>query len=335
MLPRDTILPTRLLGLQATLAATHQDVFGDWQLARAAPLTRLYPDEEAELVAVAASGYRPFAGSFSGGVLALDLDAPTIERAAVVEFDSEGGITVLAESFDDFLAFVISDDPEGAEHQMAEGDVRAWILATGVEPHRSAAARISQLAPATQDTWIRWTAALHAASRQLRPQEAVDHRLVLGQGIGEIALGMTRDDLDARWGPPTLPAWGRTNRRIIAIYPRAPFAIEFDRATGTVAEITLFAGKHRAETAEGVGPMFMLASDAMAWLDACGVAATRSHASIVAPSARLRLSLDRPGSATGPEPWVSAITIGTAAPDDDDEDDDAEADAAGELDDDA
>ena len=88
MLPRDTILPTRLLGLQSTLAATHQDVFGDWQLARAAPLTRLYPDEEAELVAVAASGYRPFAGSFSGGVLALDLDAPTIERAAVVEFDS-------------------------------------------------------------------------------------------------------------------------------------------------------------------------------------------------------------------------------------------------------
>ncbi|MCE9578240.1 MAG: SMI1/KNR4 family protein [Deltaproteobacteria bacterium] len=324
MLPLDSALPANLRALQKHLAAT-QDVFGDWQLARKAPLTRLYPDEEADLVAVAAAGFLPFAGSFSGGVLALDLDAPTIERAAVVEFDSEGGITVLGESFDDFLALLVSDDPDDAEHQMAEGEVREWILATGVTPHRSADARISELAPATRDTWIRWTTALHDASQRLRPQEIVDHRLVLGEGIGGIALGMPRAELDARWGAPTLPAWGRANSRVVALYPRAPFAIELDRATSTTAQITLFAGKHRARTADGVAPMFMLASEAMAWLDACGVAASRDRAAITAPSAMLRLSLDRAGSATTTEPWVSAIAIGLPAayePDDDDDDDD-------------
>jgi hypothetical protein len=108
-------LPRRLRALVARSERAGVDTFGDWRLSRRAPLTILHPADEAAIVEEAGARFLPFAGSFSGGVLCLDVEGPDIERVPVVEFDSEGGITVLGESCDDFLALLASAEPDDKE----------------------------------------------------------------------------------------------------------------------------------------------------------------------------------------------------------------------------
>ncbi len=238
-------LPRRLRALVARVERSKRDEFGDWQLARRDPLTKLYPAEDTEIVAEAARIFAPFAGSSSGGVLALDLGAEDVERAAVVEFDSEGGITVLGESFDDFLALLASDEPDAVEDAwVADDELRAWIVSAEVRPHRSTHTRLTELAARTHATWLRWTAALRDASRRVRPSEVVEHRLVLGERLGEVTLGMPRELLDARWGKPNIPGWARRAEGVTARYPLAPFTIDLDRHERRVTGVTLHAGRY-------------------------------------------------------------------------------------------
>jgi hypothetical protein len=153
MLPSKA-LPRRLRELTAYITKSKRDEFGDWQLARKRPLSDFYPPEEAEIVAEAAKRFAPIAGDWGGGVLALDLGAEDIERAAVVAFDSEGGITVLGNSFDDFLALLVSDEPVTVDNCWeAEGEVRTWILDSGIRSLPSAEAHLTELAAMTHTTW--------------------------------------------------------------------------------------------------------------------------------------------------------------------------------------
>ncbi len=303
-------LPRRLRALVARIESSKRDEFGDWELARRGPLTKFYPAEETEIVAEAALRFAPFAGSCSGGVLTLDLDAEDIEQAAVVDFDSEGGIIVLGESFDDFLALLASDEPDALESPwFADDELRGWIVDTGIRPHRSGPARLTELAEKTHAVWLQWTAALHHASRRLRPSEAVEHRLVLGESLGEVALGMSREVLDARWGKPDVLEWSRREEGVTALYPPAPFIVEFDRDERRVTGVTLYPGRHRAVTDDGLDPMLLRATRAEQWLTGCGFASTRTSTEIRATTAKLRLQLDTCRGTYDAEPWVQAITL--------------------------
>ncbi len=287
-----------------------RDEFGDWQLARRDPLTKFYPAEETEIVAEAAQRFAPFAGSFAGGVLALDLDAEDVEHAAVVDFDSEGGITVLGESFDDFLALLASDEPDAEEDAwVADDELREWIVGTGVRPHRSAHSRLTELAERTHAIWLQWTAALRAASRRVRPGEVVEHRLVLGESLGDVALGMPREVLDARWGKPNIPGWGRRAEGVTALYPQAPFTVDLDRDERRVTGVTLFAGRHHAVTDVGLDPMLLRVTGAQHWLTECGFAPTRASSEIRATTAKLRLRLGTSRGGRDAEPWVQSISL--------------------------
>jgi hypothetical protein len=303
-------LPRRLHALVARVKTSKRDEFGDWQLARRDPLTKFYPAEETEIVAEAAERFAPFAGSFSGGVLALDLGAEDIEHAAVVDFDSEGGITVLGESFDDFLALLASEEPDAVEDSwFAEDELRAWIVDTGVRPHRSAHARLTELAEKTHATWLQWTAALRDASQRVRPSEVVEHRLVLGKSLGDVALGMPREALDARWGTPNIPGWARRAEGVTALYPLAPFTVDLDRDERRVTGVTLHAGRHRAVTDDGLDPMLLRATGAEQWLTERGFASTRVSSEIRATTAKLRLRLGTCRGGHDAEPWVQSISL--------------------------
>jgi hypothetical protein len=303
-------LPRRLRALVARTEASKRDEFGDWQFARKYPLTRFYPAEDTDIVAEAAKRFAPFAGSFSGGVLALDLGGEDIEHAAIVEFDSEGGITVLGESFDDFLALLASDEPDAVEDAwVADDALRTWIVDEGIRPHASARARLTELAQKTHATWLQWTAALRDASRRLRPGEVVDHQLVLGESLGGVTLGMPRELLDARWGQPNIPAWARREDRVTALYPRAPFAIDLDRDARRVTGITLFSGRHRAIASDGVDAMFLRATDAARWLTDRGFPSTQTASEIRSTPAKLRLGLGTCRGGRDAQPWVVSISL--------------------------
>jgi hypothetical protein len=261
-------------------------------------------------VIAASASLVPFAGDFSGGVLVLDLANGEPERAPVVQFGSEGDITVLGESFDDFLALLVAEEPDPMEDcWAAAGDVRAWILGSGVAPYPDAHARLVTLAEHTRQFWIAWTEALHVASRRLRPAEAVEHRLVLGERIGDVAIGMPRATLDERWGPPEMPEWARTSTEVGAFYARAPVSVRLDRAAQRVIAVTLHAGRHRAVTDDGVAPLLMRAADASTWLASLGLAGETSRLAIQAPTQKTSLLLDGARGATDELRWVSGIEI--------------------------
>ncbi|MFI5302568.1 MAG: SMI1/KNR4 family protein [Polyangiales bacterium] len=140
-------LPLRLRGLAESSAYSSHRLFADWQFERAAPIAKLYPPDLEELVDALGERLVIIAGDVGGGVLALDLArAESIEHAQVVEFDSEGGITVVGTSFDDFLALVSSDAEDVASQAWAaEGAVREWIVASGIRPHAADGGRLAEL----------------------------------------------------------------------------------------------------------------------------------------------------------------------------------------------
>jgi hypothetical protein len=309
-IPPVSRLPQRLRALVARIESSKRDEFGDWQLARKDPLTKFYPAEEIPIVAETAQRFAPFAGSYAGGVLALDLGMADIEHAPVVDFDSEGGITVLGDSFDDFLALLASDEPDARENAwVADDELRAWIVDGGIRPYRSAHARLTELAEKTRAVWVQWTASLREASRRLRPAEAVEHLLVPGERIGEVALGMSREALDARWGKADIPAWARRENGVTAFYRGAPFSVDLDRDEERVTGVTLYAGRHHAVTREGVAPMLMLATGAMEWLTASGLGPVRSAADIRSASAKLRLRIGTCRGGRDADPWVQSIKL--------------------------
>jgi hypothetical protein len=303
-------LPRRLRALVARIESSKRDEFGDWQLARRDPLTKFYPAEEIAIVAEAAQRFAPFAGSFAGGVLALDLCAADIEHAPVVDFDSEGGITVLGDSFDDFLALLTSDEPDDREDAwIADNELRTWTVDSGIRPYRSAHARLTELAERTRVAWVQWTASLREASRRVRPAEVVEHLLVPGERLGDVALGMPREALDARWGKAEIPTWARRDNGVTAFYPGAPFSVDLDCGEERVTGVTLHAGRHHAVTSEGVVPMLMLAVDAMEWLAASGLGPVRGAADIHSAGAKLRLGIGTCRGGRDAEPWVQSITL--------------------------
>ena len=275
-------VPKDLQALIEHLAAT-EDAFGDWQLGRKGSLTRFYPADEVELVALAEKAYLPFAGSYSGGVLTLDLSSDDIEKATVIDFDSEGGITVLGTSFSDFLSLLASDDgnPEEDGRTVAP-TLRAWILARGVKSHPSFAARMGELGEMTRQANMRWSAAMREASQRLRPDEVLDYKLVLGESLGGIAIGD-------------------------AAREQAPFIVK--SKLGKVESLTLFSGRHEARTPDGTNFMYMRASDAMAWLTTHGFTPVMDRGAIQAPDAKLRLRISAAGSGRAADPWVYSITL--------------------------
>ena len=302
-------LPRRLVALAARLAAT-EDVFADWQLGRRASVTKVHPEGEAELVERAGRALLPFAGDFSGGVLVLDVSRGDVESAPVVAFDSEGGIAVLGESFDDFLALLASDEPDSMQDSWAAGpELAAWIHASGVAGHHSATARLVELGEMTRRFWIGWTDALRAASATLRPAAVVEHALVLGERLGEVVLGSRRDVLDAKWGAPEIPSWGVSGDHVIASYPGRPLVVELDPARERVRGVTLYKGLHRARTADGVSPLFMPASAVMEWLASLALSAVRERSAIRVPSLGVTFSLSSRLGAEAGEPWVEAIAM--------------------------
>lgn len=285
-------LPRRLQALREHLEDRGDDRFGDWQLARAGSITVFYPDDEKEIVAAVEPEFHVFAGSFSGGRLALHLEGNDVERAPVVDFDSEGGIHVLAESFDDFLALIASDDPQVEDNGWrVEPDLAEWIASSGVQPHASVEERFAVYAEKTRRFWMRWTRSLGEASRRLRPSETVEHRLVLGESIAGARLGMPRLELDAVWGAPEIPAWGRDDEQVIAIHARAPFSLTLDPSGSIVRAVRFHKGRHRLVSEDGVEPMFMRSDDVIRWLMSRGFDAVRRGRDIVSPAAKLRLSV--------------------------------------------
>lgn len=303
-------MPRRLRELASSAFVGQSGTFADWEIARRGPLSTLFPPDERAMVQRASDQLAVFAGSFAGGLLVLDREgAPDAERAPVVDFDSEGGITVLGTTFDDFLALLAAEEADSKEDGwVAADDFREWILRAGIRPHASAAARLDELALETLTFRRRWAHRLRAASRQLRPDDPIDHVLELGAGIGPARLGMARAQLDALWGSPSEPAWGRNGGTTTALYNRAPFVFKFD-ASGTIVSITLYAGRHRARTAAGVDPLEMSADEAIEWLKREGHAAELRRTEIEAPSAKLRLSLDWPRGGSGRVRFVSAVEI--------------------------
>ena len=258
-------LPRRLNLLKQHLSAT--DMFLDFEFGRAGPLDKLFPDEHEPLLQALDARFRVFAGDGAGGLLVLDLaGCDDLEDARVVHFSSEGGIAVLGESADDFLALVASKDQQWLEFHYGEADekLKEWIKETGINPHPSAGGRILQLAPITREYRQEFWAAMREASRKLQPELKVEHKLVLGKQLGDVSLGMSRETLDERYGEPRIPSWGRGEQRTTANYPGTPFVIAFDNDTERVVEITMFAGLHRVIDKDGVELMFLQQEKAIA-----------------------------------------------------------------------
>jgi hypothetical protein len=168
---------------------------------------------------------------------------------------------------------------------------------------------LTGLAEKTLAAWVQWTAALRDASRRVRPAEAVEHLLVLGDRLGDVALGMPREALDARWGEPKIPAWARGADRVTAIYARAPFTVDLDRDERRVTGVTLYVGRHHAVTSHGKHPMLMRAPAAMEWLTSCGAAPVRTTTEICATAAKLRLRLGTCRGGRDAERWVQSISL--------------------------
>jgi hypothetical protein len=235
------------------------------------------------------------AGDGSGGVLVLDRTGPgrgDVERAAVVHFDSEGGIDVLGLSADDFLALVASHDQKALNFHYGEADAELvkWIRETGIKPYASSGDRLADLAPATRHFRKQFWSAMRDENRKLKPDAKTDHTLILGKQLGDVALGMPRADLDKRWGEPKIPSWGRDEGRTILLYTRAPSVVRVDE-TNRVTEITMYAGMHRAIAEDGTDLIFMPAEQVLAWLKVKGIDAKIDDDKIVAPAAKLQLRL--------------------------------------------
>lgn len=302
------MLPRRLTALKAHLGGA-DDVFADWQLSRAEPITKFFRPHEFDIVTEAARRFVPVAGDFSGGVLVLDLRAGDPERAPVISFGSDGSI-VLGETFDDFLALLGSEQPDSIEDcWTADQYLRAWIRASGIAPHESATSRLAELAELTRQFSIEWTSALRRATATIRPSEVVEHRLVLGESIAGVRLGMSRAELDARWGGPNIPTWSRTGRGATALYESAPVTVRVDESETRVTAVTLFAGRHRAVTTDGSDLMFQRASEVMGWLRSIGLEGVREGRMIRIPAARTSLTLSGRIGAGETEPWVVAVTL--------------------------
>ncbi len=302
-------LPKRLHALAQRLAQT-EDLFADWQLVRKGPITPLFPDEEADLVRMAGRSLVPIAGDWSGGVLVLDMSAGDVETAPVISFSSEGGIVVLGQTFDDFLALLASDDPavRGAQWQ-AEPPLKAWIRETGTVLHASLTSHLDTLDELTRRFWISWTESLRFASSYLRPNEVVEHTLVLGERMGEVVLGMSADALNAKWGKPRIPAWAHSDDGVRAFYAGKPFAVRLDPAQQRVTGVILYKGLHRATTSDGTAPMFMRASEAMKWLASLGLSVSRRRLEISVPAVGVKLTLTSPVYRGGGDPWVEAVEM--------------------------
>jgi hypothetical protein len=300
-----------LRALAEHLSRVQNSEFGDWELERAGPLAELFPPEEADILSVVEPDFLVFAGDFAGGLLALDVGgAGDVERAPVVAFDSEAGMNLLGETFDDFLALIAGEHPDPLEDAWtADDELRQWIVSTGVAPHRSAGERLTELAPLTRAFRARFAAALREASRRVRPAEALDLALVVGERIGDVSLGMPQAELDARWGAPETPEWGRHDGRFMAIYGGQPLAIEFDADSRRVSRVTLFAGRHRAVATDGTDPMFLTSEEAIAWLSASGFSVEATAEEILVPSERLRLALAVSRGGHDVVPWVEAIEL--------------------------
>ncbi len=305
------VLPRRLRALAEYLPRLSQGEFGDWELDRPGPLAELFPPEEEDILSVVEPNFLVFAGDFSGGLLALDVGgAGDVERSPVIAFDSEGGINLLGETFDDFLALIASERPDPCEDGWTVSDeLRRWIVSTGVVPHPSAGERLTELAPLTRAFRVRFAAALREASRRVRPAEVLDLALVLGERIGDVSLGMPQAELDARWGPPDIPEWSRRDGRFEAIYRGQPLAIQFEADRLRVSRVRLWAGRHRAVATDGTDPMFLTSEEAAAWLSASGLTVEATAHEIRVPSARLRLALTVSRGGHDVVPWVEAIEL--------------------------
>jgi hypothetical protein len=137
----------------------------------------------------------------------------------------------------------------------------------------------------------------------------VDHRLVLGERIGDVVLGMPREVLDERWGMPDIPGWGRRADGVTALYPLAPFVVDLDPDERRVTGVTLYSGRHRAVTGDGLDPMLLRATNAEQWLREGGFTLARTTSEIRATTAKLRLGLGTCRGGDGAEPWVQSISL--------------------------
>lgn len=311
--PATVTLPNRLVALKQWLLERDPiGAFGDWELARTHvhPVADYYPPEERSIVAEAALSLLPIAGDGSGGTLLLDASGGAVESAPVVSFGSEGQIDVLATSFDDFLALL------GAEHERddigpLEPELAAWVRGSGIVPHASAAARIADLADATRRFRIGWMTRLRESARRQRPGEVGDRLLILGKSVGEFALGMSRAKLDETWGPPTIPRWARSEKGVTVFYANAPVVVHLDPSETRVTGLTLYAGRHRALTSEGIDPMFMPLAEAKEWLASLGLTGHVEGGHLVVPAARARFSLDGVGVPRALQ-WIRSIEMTSA-----------------------
>lgn len=323
----DESLPPDELGLPRRLHVLHErlgdsDMFLDFEFGRVKALKSLFPDELALSIQTIASRFQVIAGDGSGGLLVLDRTGPgrnDIERAAVIHFTSEGGIDVLGQSADDFLALVGSRDQKALKFHYGEPDAELvnWIRESGIEPHASSGERLVVLAPATRLFRLQFWSAIRKANQKLQPDAKIDHTLILGKQLGEASLGMPRADLDKRWSDPKIPSWGRDEGRITLLYANAPFVIRVDDKSNRVTEITLYAGLHRVIAEDGTDLMFMSEENVLAWLKAKDVDTTIDDRKIVAPDAKLRLGLEgspskqMPAGKEKPFRWVESVELTT------------------------
>jgi hypothetical protein len=164
--PDDVGLPRRLQLFHEYLG--ERGVFLDFAFARVGSVYSLLANFGQTFEA---TGWQlqDFAGDFSGGGLALDRTGSgrkNIEQAPVVHFDSEGGIDVLGESADDFLALIASRDQSALALCYGEADAEMvnWIKESGIEPHASSGQRLAELAPFTRKFRQEFWAAIRDAN---------------------------------------------------------------------------------------------------------------------------------------------------------------------------
>lgn len=311
-LPESPWLPRRLRLLKEHLSTS--DRFLDFEFGRAGSLESLFGDEHLQPIRDIGGRFRVFAGDGTGGLLALDgANCNSIEEAAIVHFSSEGGICVLGESADDFLALIAATNKDWLDFHYAEADeeLRQWIAQSGIKPHRSAGERMAELGDANRDFLVDFWSAMRQAARRRQPKRVLDHTLIFGQQLGEARLGMPREQLDQRWGEPNVPQWGRDTDHYLAIYSGASAAIEFDNQTERVTRITLYPGIHQAVGKDGVSLTFLPQAQALAWLQSHGIAAELLADEIRAPTARLRLFLQNADHHPQTPKWVTSVELGT------------------------
>jgi hypothetical protein len=294
----------------------------DFAFARVSSVYSLFFDQYGQAIQPIDSQVHGFAGDFSGGVLALDCTGPgrtNIEQAPVVHFTSEGGIDVLGESADDFLALIASRDQEVLKIHYGEANAEMvnWIKETGIEPHASSGQRLAELGPATRSFRQQFWSAMRSANQKLHPDAKCDHTLILGKQLGDVALGMRRAELDKRWGEPKIPRWGRDEGRTTLFYAATPLVIQVEDQSELVAGTTLYAGMHRAIAEDGTDLMFMPEEQVLDWLKAQGVDAEIGDDEIIAPAAKLRFRLKGSPSMRMPAgkykalKWVESVELTT------------------------